>query len=883
MANLPPCVIGVDVGGTSTDATSTTPDIQSGVEAAIEAIVTRANSSRGHVDSVKIGTTQFVNAVLEQDSSKLDKVAVIRLCGQYSQGSPPFVDFPKPLRSLMEGYYAYVDGGYQVDGREIWPLNFEQLKFQAAIIKTKVIKSVVVIGIYSPSNSTQEKAARKILSHELGKGYDISCSYAIGRLKFLERENASILNASLRIFARHVIAGFSHAIQSLESCKLYITLNDGTLSKASTASQYPIKCFRSGPTNSARGAALLAKALQIEESDESEVLVVDISGTTTDICALLTTGHPRQSSAYVKIAGVRTNFTIPDVYSIALGGGSIVRTGHRTSVGPDSVGAKLDFDSLAFGGNTMTANDLTLITDNATISEEVKAAGLAESLRALEEAIDFVKSKQGNAKVILVGGGSVIIEGKIAGVGQILRPKYLEVANAVGAAIGKISGSVEKTVIPTEEITIDDEIKKSKLLAIERCVNAGGDRVSVEIVEVDVIPVSYTMNGAADIFVRVVGDLANDNGAPPDSPEDLLDEGEKFYKADLFPADVTSHLDLKSYRPKIKGDFWYLSELDVQFLSDGAGVLGVGSCGEPYPSYLALIEIIRAGGDLIIRRQDTLPDDAVVLVCGFMGAPSVYNERIPGLNEVTDAIKAVMKHTGLTNFHATIPNEIGGLNAFEALLAANRLGKSVLDTDLIFTMPDIYKTEEQMRQASVNLGSLSGMCGNPIYGTEAKTFPANSFSHAWSIGRSIAIARSLKQDPITPLLKEQNGILLFTGKIISVKRTVAKGFTRGNINIARLTPEETGEMYVEFENENLSAVLREDGQEKILAMCPDLVQLLDMANGAPLGVTDYKYGLRVSVIALRSPPQWLTKKGLAMGGPRAFGINMDYAGVSTGV
>jgi DUF917 family protein len=44
-----------------------------------------------------------------------------------------------------------------------------------------------------------------------------------------------------------------------------------------------------------------------------------------------------------------------------------------------------------------------------------------------------------------------------------------------------------------------------------------------------------------------------------------------------------------------------------------------------------------------------------------------------------------------------------------------------------------------------------------------------------------------------------------------------------------------------------------------------------MANGAPLGVFEYKYGLRVSVIALRSPPQWLTPKGLEVGGPRAFG------------
>ena len=135
-----------------------------------------------------------------------------------------------------------------------------------------------MIGIYSPSNPGQEDEVKSILSAELGPDYDISCSHAIGRLGFLERENASILNASLRRFARHVIAGFTEAIQYLGSCKLYITLNDGTLSMACTAAEYPVLCFSSGPTNSARGAALLAKSCISDENDGREVLVVDVGG-----------------------------------------------------------------------------------------------------------------------------------------------------------------------------------------------------------------------------------------------------------------------------------------------------------------------------------------------------------------------------------------------------------------------------------------------------------------------------------------------------------------------------------------------------------------------------------------------------------------------------
>ena len=79
--------------------------------------------------------------------------------------------------------------------------------------------------------------------------------------------------------------------------------------------------------------------------------------TTTDICTLLPNGYPRQSAAFVKIAGVRTNFTIPDVHNVALGGGSIIRQiPGRISVGPDSVGARLEAESMHWGGNIMTVS-----------------------------------------------------------------------------------------------------------------------------------------------------------------------------------------------------------------------------------------------------------------------------------------------------------------------------------------------------------------------------------------------------------------------------------------------------------------------------------------------------------------------------------------------
>jgi DUF917 family protein len=52
-----------------------------------------------------------------------------------------------------------------------------------------------------------------------------------------------------------------------------------------------------------------------------------------------------------------------------------------------------------------------------------------------------------------------------------------------------------------------------------------------------------------------------------------------------------------------------------------------------------------------------------------------------------------MKMVGLSDFDAVVPNEIGGLNAFESLLAAQRFKKSVLDTDLVArAYPMVWQT-----------------------------------------------------------------------------------------------------------------------------------------------------------------------------------------------
>src|SRR5690606_12583734 len=168
------------------------------------------------------------------------------------------------------------------------------------------VESIAVSSVFSPVNPDMELEAGELIRETL-PGVSVSLSHEIGRVGLLERENAAILNASLRPLAVSTIEAFRRSISGLGiSAPLYLTQNDGTLMSADWAEMYPVATFASGPTNSMRGAAYL--------SGLTDAMVIDIGGTTSDVGAL-TRGFPREASIAVDIGGVRTNFRMPDVHS----------------------------------------------------------------------------------------------------------------------------------------------------------------------------------------------------------------------------------------------------------------------------------------------------------------------------------------------------------------------------------------------------------------------------------------------------------------------------------------------------------------------------------------------------------------------------------------
>jgi N-methylhydantoinase A/oxoprolinase/acetone carboxylase beta subunit len=154
---------------------------------------------------------------------------------------------------------------------------------QCQEIKRLGIEAVVISGVFSPIDEhfKQEDIVRSIIQREL-PGVDIVCSSEVSNIGFLERENASILNASILKFARKTIKGFRAAMKRLDlHCALYLTQNDGTLIDAPSATSLPIRTFSSGPTNSMRGAAYLGLSDFSQSGKKTSTIVVDVGGTTT--------------------------------------------------------------------------------------------------------------------------------------------------------------------------------------------------------------------------------------------------------------------------------------------------------------------------------------------------------------------------------------------------------------------------------------------------------------------------------------------------------------------------------------------------------------------------------------------------------------------------
>jgi N-methylhydantoinase A/oxoprolinase/acetone carboxylase beta subunit len=511
------CRLGIDVGGTNTDAVildsadrvlakakvACTPDITGGITEAIDTVLRAPGADPRRITHVMLGTTHATNAVLER--RKLRRVAVIRVGAPATLAVRPMFGWPDDLASAVCVAATIVNGGIEFDGRDLVPFDADAVaRFLGEV--GGAADGVAITSVFAPVSPRHELLAAEIVKRELGEVH-VSLSHEIGSVGLLERENATILNAALVGVAGDVASAMEAALAAHELRPVtFFAQNDGTLMALDHALRYPVLTIGSGPANSIRGAAFL--------TGTADSLVADVGGTSTDV-GVLANGFPRESSQGVEIGGIRTNFRMPDLVTIALGGGTVVAGDPAGPViGPQSVGFRLRGEALVFGGQTPTLTDSAVASGRASLGDPgligrhrsllKSAARRADEM--LADAIDRVKTAKGDRALIAVGGGSILVPDDLPGISEVIRPEHFDAANAVGAAIASVSGQVDRIFHPGADGR-KAALAEASDEAVQNAIAAGADPAAVQIVEIEEIPLAYLTTPAVRIRVKAAGAL----------------------------------------------------------------------------------------------------------------------------------------------------------------------------------------------------------------------------------------------------------------------------------------------------------------------------------------------------------------------------------------
>jgi uncharacterized protein len=347
-----------------------------------------------------------------------------------------------------------------------------------------------------------------------------------------------------------------------------------------------------------------------------------------------------------------------------------------------------------------------------------------------------------------------------------------------------------------------------------------------------------------------------------------------------------------------------LTRADIERLAIGAGILGTGGGGSPYLGTLQALALLDAGNQVTLVPMSSVPDDALVVSVGGMGAPTIGIERIVQGEEMANAVRALERRIG-RRFTHLIAAEIGGGNAISPLIVGAQLGLPVIDGDgmgrafpelqmdtymiagipptpaalasyegheVIFAdIADAQTVERYARVTTIAMGGSAGLAMPVMTGAEVRGAAiAGTASLAIAIGDAVLRARREKTDPVAAALTVSGGACLFRGKATDVARRNEGGFARGVLRIDGSGDDAGRTLTIDIQNEYLIA---RDGEGRVLAVVPDLVCLVDEDTGEPIGTEAIRYGLRVAVLGIPAPVELKTPEALAVVGPAAFGYH----------
>jgi N-methylhydantoinase A/oxoprolinase/acetone carboxylase beta subunit len=245
-------------------------------------------------------------------------------------------------------------------GREIEKIDPEAVKGAASALEAEGIENVGVVGKFSVRNPAHEQEIEQIIGSRFQKifpGHLIS-----GNFGFPRRIHTTFLNASVYPVHRN----FFEAVKKSLSRKgiavpIHVLKADGGTMGLDTSIDFPGQTILSGPAASIMGSVAFAP-------EDTETLVLDIGGTSTDM-AVLINGVPLLAPYGVDINGYKTLIRALQTQSIGIGGDSTVRVANgRLKIGPDRSGP-----AMGYGGPAPTPTDALFVLERSEGGDKERA------------------------------------------------------------------------------------------------------------------------------------------------------------------------------------------------------------------------------------------------------------------------------------------------------------------------------------------------------------------------------------------------------------------------------------------------------------------------------------------------------------------------------
>ena len=355
-------IIGVDTGGTFTDfvyydgkevkvlKVPSTP--KNPALAVLEGLKAIGGSGRRIIH----GSTVATNALLERKGAKVALVTnrgfedVIEI-GRQNRTRLYDLHYRKPKPLVPRDCRFGIKGRLSYRGQELEPLDEEEIRNLAKLLKEKGIESVAVCLLHSYANTSHEEKVGKILTEETGLFVSLSSS-VVREFREYERMSTTVINAYV---SPKMATYITHLEENLaEGDTLQIMQSNGGLITSERAKREAVRTILSGPAGGIVSALHLGKVLGVER-----IITFDMGGTSTDV-ALIDRSPVVTTEGSVE--GFPVKIPMIDIHTIGAGGGSIawIDEGGILRVGPQSAGADPGPICYGRGGKDVTVTDANL-------------------------------------------------------------------------------------------------------------------------------------------------------------------------------------------------------------------------------------------------------------------------------------------------------------------------------------------------------------------------------------------------------------------------------------------------------------------------------------------------------------------------------------------